>query len=676
MQINLLKGLQTCTDRFNINLDHRCLSVQVWARNGRAAQQNYQIIPEKQGYRLLVWRQWFMKYLKKLIFPIRLAVLYCCIVSLWSGYAFSATTAPVVTVLPVFKEGSVTPTRMTQDSLGYIYVTDPHAEGIMKYDTVGNLVQRIVTTKEPGGIAFAKNGDLLVTQGEYIAVLNPVSGTEKSRFGVFKSAFSIAVDNRPAGTGNIFVSDIKNYCVQVFNDLYAPVDVSAGTGHNFMNLSTSYGVNFIGDSQIAWFSGPGFFNRPAGVAIETSSGKLAVVDSLNGKIQFFDQNGDIAGDIGRFGYDPSRTQFIMLTYPQSIAFEYTATGALDRAYILDTNQSYVMVLDATAPILKNDMYNQSQTLWTWLADIGLYGHHNGDLIVPSDILIDTKDPANSRLLVSNGFGSLSVFGLSSLQPYNVAIDSITSASMRVSWSNPTSASIKYIHVYRSTVEGQLGSLVGGNLPGTATSFIDTPLAQYTTYYYTVRAVDSAAKETSNVSQVSAKTTGLFNLSVNINGNGQVNGSAACSTGTCTSSQPSDALITLTATATGQSVFEGWTGDCFTTADTCLITMNAAKSVTAVFSSTLAYRVDGSYFSNLQDAYREAKDGSVIKVLAGTWPSTTSSTEYMTAWQAKTVTIEGGYDPTFTDNSGGTSTAVGRTNLNAGKVIMKQFKLKF
>jgi hypothetical protein len=133
---------------------------------------------------------------------------------------------------------------------------------------------------------------------------------------------------------------------------------------------------------------------------------------------------------------------------------------------------------------------------------------------------------------------------------------------------------------------------------------------------------------------------------------------------------------MTATATGQSVFEGWTGDCFTTADTCLVSMDAAKSVTAFFAAQKAFRVDGAYFDNLQDAYREAKDGSVIKVLAGTWPSTTHATEYMTAWQGKTVYIEGGYEPTFTTNAGATSTVVGRANLSAGKVIMKQFKVKF
>jgi Divergent InlB B-repeat domain len=623
-----------------------------------------------------------MKHVNRLIFMIGLTALFYCGLSPFGGVVFAAASIPVITPLPVIKEGAVTPTRLVQDNLGYIYVTDPHAEGILKYDSLGNLLQKIITAKEPGGIAVAKNGDLLVTQGTYVAALDPVSGTVRT-FGTFLYAFSIAVDNRPAGTGYIYVSDIKGSIIQVFNDTYGLVDMSAGTGHN-PGPNYGYGggsayaqqINTIGDS-ITNGVGNAFFSRPAGVAIEKSSGSLAVVDSLIGSVKFFDQNGNTAGTFGAFGYDPTHAG-AKFVYPQSIAFEYTAGGALYRAYILDTFQSYVMAVDASvAAITPDDIYGNSTISWPWLADIGSYGHANGNLIAPSDILVDRKDPDNNRLVVTNGFGSLSVFGIGSLQPYNVAIDSITNNSMRVTWANST-IPFQAIHVYRSTVAGQLGTQVGGNLPSSTTSFtnntVSDPLAPYTTYYYTVRAVDNASVETTNISQVSAKTTGLFNLSININGNGQVNGTAACTTGTCTSSQNSDALITLTATATGQSVFDGWTGDCFTTADTCLISMDAAKSVTAFFSAKLAFRVGGAYFDNLNDAYREAKDGSVIQVLAGTWPSTTHPTEYMTAWQAKTVTIQGGYDPTFTTISG-SSTVTGRTNLSAGKVIMKKFKVK-
>ena len=621
-----------------------------------------------------------MKHWEKLRLTMSLAAFFCCAVLSFGGAAFSATTPPVVTVLPVIKEGSVTPTRVAQRaSTGYFYVTDGHAEAVMVYNSVGQLVQKITTAKEPGGVGFAKNGDLLVTQGTYVAVLNPDTGVQKSTFGSFLHAFSIAVDNSATGTGNIFVSDIKNYVVQVFNDVYADVDVSAGTGHNPYRATDSvYRANFIGDSQIAYFSGPGFFNRPAGVAIEKNSGLLAVVDSLNGKVQFFDQAGNYINEIGQFGYD-SAHQFVLLTYPQSIAFEYTAAGALDRAYLLDTYQSYVMVVDATAPILSNPTANPTQLIpWTWLADIGVYGHHNGDLIVPSDILIDKKDPANNRLLVTNGFGSTSVFGLSSLQPYDVFINGIGNNSMTVNWSSP-GGSITGFRVFRSTVEGVTGSQVGADLPSTARSLTDSSLAQYTTYYYTVRALVSGVP-TSNIDQVSAKTTGSFLLSVTINGTGSVNGTLSCAGGTCTTTLPSDSIASLTATDSAQSAFAVWAGDCFTTNHTCELLMDGPKSVTASFIKPLAFRVDGAYFDNLQDAYdaaaaRTAPDTAVIKVLAGTWPSTLKATEYMTAWQGKTVIIEGGYDSTFTSNAGGSSTVTGRANLTAGKVIMKQFKVK-
>jgi hypothetical protein len=639
-----------------------------------------------------------MKHWEKLKLTMSLAALFCCAVLLFGGVAFSATTAPVVTVLPVIKEGSITPTRIAQQSTtGNLFVTDGHAESVLVYTPAGNLrkttqtpLGELHTAQEPGGVAFAQDGNLLVTQNTYVVVLNPDTGAEIRRFGAFKSAFSIAVDNSATGTGNIFVSDIKNYCVQVFDKNYLPVDVTAGSGHNFMNGSPDYGINFIGDSQIAYFAGPGFFNRPAGVAIEKNTGMLAVVDSLNGKIQFFDQAGNYINEIGVFGYDSSHTAFWrFFTYPQSIAFEYTSGGALDRAYVLDTFQSYVMVVDATNPVNSNPSGDPTQQIpWPWLADIGLYGHHNGDLIVPSDILIDKFDPANNRLVVTNGFGSLSVFGLSSLQPYDVFIDTIGSDRMTIHWTRANSAAITGYRVYRSTdptLPLSSWTLVGGTQASTATALVDGPpllsaLSQYTTYYYVVRAV-TGATESQNISPVSAKTAGLFNLAVSINGNGSVNGTVSCTSGTCNSSPllAADSVATLTATATAGSVFNGWTGDCFTTSDTCLITMDKAKSVAAFFSARLAFHVDGAYFDNLQDAYNAATANTspvtVIRVLAGTWPSTLHPTEYMTAWQGKTVVIEGGYDATFTTNAGGSSTVTGRTNLTAGKVIMKQFKLK-
>jgi hypothetical protein len=574
------------------------------------------------------------------------------------------------------------------------------------YNTVGQLQYKISVAKEPGGIAFALNGDLLVTQGTYVAVLEKANGWAENvskRFGLgsFKSAFAIAVDNTntvaPAtprtATGTIFVSDIQASVIQYFNVDYTPKNLSPtgtnGTAWNPLRASLQklvpYPDNAIGDSFVNNYStkANSIFNRPAGVAFERTSGRLTVVDSLLGRLQFFDLNGNYVTQLGSFGYSlPPRLTSTppRFTYPQSIAYEYNSNEVVERAYVLDTFQSYVYVFDATAAL----------PAWTWLSDIGAYGHNNGYLIVPSDLLFDRKNPQNNRLLVSNGFGSVSVYGISSIQPYNVTINNITNTTMRVNWSLPSSG-VKNIRVYRSPTQGVLGTQVGGDLANTATSYTDgtvTPLSPYTTYYYTVRAVDYSSVETTNVDQVSAKTTGSFNLEVRVNGfnggGGSVSGDinspeVSCLSGICNFPEPSDKEVTMTATANAQSVFKVWTGDCNGTSETCIVTMDGLKYVQANFEMRKAFHVDGGGdFDNLQDAYDAAKDGSVIMALAGEWPSvspTPTPTEYATAWQNKTIYIVGGYDGTFTNNIGGSTTVTGRTNVFKGKVIFKQIKLK-
>jgi hypothetical protein len=623
-----------------------------------------------------------MKQWNKFALTLSVLALFFGGVSPFGGIAFGAT--PVVTVLPPFKQGTVTPTRLAADAVGNIYVTDPHAAGVLKFDKNGSLLQNIALPLspdgkliEPGGVAINPvNGDLLVTQGTYAVALDSVNNYAlKARFGTFKSAFSITVDSRTTGgTGRIYVSDIAGYCVQVFSSTYSPVTIQGLPG---VDVYSYQPTNSFGGSQVASGNANTTFNRPAGVAFDNANGRVAVVDSINGKIKFFDVNGVFYNSLGSFGYDPT---FIRFTYPQAITFEYTnaAKTALNHAYILDTYQAYVMTLDATLPM---PAYPAPVTNWPRILDIGSWGHGNGNLIAPSDVMVDTADPDNNRLLVTNGFGSVTVYGLNSLQPYNVAIDTITNTSMRLTWSNPTTAAFNAIRVYRSTVEGQLGTQVGGDLPSSTTTLNNTGLTPYTTYYFTVHIVDATNQEGTNLSQISAKTTATFNLSVNINGNGSVNGTLSCTSGTCTTSLPSDTQVTLTATGTGQSVFKFWSGDYgFITENTVTFPMDAAKTLTASFEATKAFRVDGAYFDNLQDAYdaapaRPAPDAAVIKVLEGAWPSTLSTLTDMSASQNKEVIIEGGYDVAFTNNTGKYSTLVGRTNLSAGKVIMKQIRLK-
>ncbi|BBA71315.1 Ig-like domain-containing protein [Geobacter sulfurreducens] len=183
--------------------------------------------------------------------------------------------------------------------------------------------------------------------------------------GQFKMANGIAVDD----TGYIYVVDSLDNCVQVFNP--------AG---GFVRRFGTFGM------------AAGQLSTPTGIAFERLARHLAVVDTRNGRIQFFDTNGTFVRSIGAFGSGP-----LKFTAPQGVAFEYSndPTPVLKRIYVVDTFQGQVQVVEpAAVPV--------------FLAYIGGYGTTNGKLMVPSDLRFDQ---ANSRLLVVNGYGNLTVYGI-------------------------------------------------------------------------------------------------------------------------------------------------------------------------------------------------------------------------------------------------------------------------
>jgi len=84
--------------------------------------------------------------------------------------------------------------------------------------------------------------------------------------------------------------------------------------------------------------------------------------------------------------------------------------------------------------------------------------------------------------------------------------------------------------------------------------------------------------------VTATFTQLFTLSVNETGSGTVTSSPTgidCGS-TCSANYASGTQVTLTATPVSGGSFTGWSGACSGTGS-CIVTMNAAKSVSATFS---------------------------------------------------------------------------------------------
>ncbi|CAG0979954.1 Bacillopeptidase F [Geobacteraceae bacterium] len=292
--------------------------------------------------------------------------LACLVISL-AAVTFAAPV-PTVQIQDSVSEGIRSPLRISGDSLGNAYVTDSLVRGVLKYDSFGHLAQVIKTAVTPQGVAVASDGTLLVGQGTFVAMIN-AAGEETGRLGAgtgqFKMANGITVDD----DGSIYVVDSLDNSVQVFN--------AAGA---FVRKFGSFGTT------------AGKFSTPSGIAFEKVAKQVAVVDTRTGRIQFFDKSGVYKRTIGGFGTNPLR-----FTAPQGVSFEYTndPTPVLKRMYVVDTFQSTVQAIDpATPPV--------------FLSYIGSYGSTSGKLMVPSDVHFDQS---SGRLLVVNGFGNVTVYGI-------------------------------------------------------------------------------------------------------------------------------------------------------------------------------------------------------------------------------------------------------------------------
>jgi hypothetical protein len=267
--------------------------------------------------------------------------------------------APAVTPLADITTEIRTPVRLAADSSGNIYVADPKAGGVLKYDSAGTFVRKFTTQKIATGVAIAKNGDLLVSQGTFVAVFDKTTGIEQPGFGTGLFTYANAITVDPAGY--IYVSDGRSNNIRKF-----------GVTHNLLNTSP----------------GTVILKNPSGLRYETLSNQLAVANTMGGNIVF------LSADLQT---QNSTSTISSLTYPLGIDFEYDASGALSRIYVSDSFQSYVKVFDGTR---------------VFLAYIAGYGFAAEKLFTPRDVLFDQFNPLSKRLFVANGSGNVAVFGIS------------------------------------------------------------------------------------------------------------------------------------------------------------------------------------------------------------------------------------------------------------------------
>jgi cellulose 1,4-beta-cellobiosidase len=197
-------------------------------------------------------------------------------------------------------------------------------------------------------------------------------------------------------------------------------------------------------------------------------------------------------------------------------------------------------------------------------------------------------------LVQNAYPPLSGGGgtcsTAPAAPGSVTASATSSSQINLSWgavTPPSGCSVTYT-VHRSTTSNFTPSTTTQVATGlTTTSFSSTSLTASTTYYFRVQAVDAAGSATSAQAQATTQAGTNFTLTVSKAGTGT--GTVTSSTGgincgsTCSASISSGTAVTLTAAAASGSTFAGWSGAC-TGTGTCLVTMTAARTVTATFNT--------------------------------------------------------------------------------------------
>jgi hypothetical protein len=188
--------------------------------------------------------------------------------------------------------------------------------------------------------------------------------------------------------------------------------------------------------------------------------------------------------------------------------------------------------------------------------------------------------------------------------------------------------------------------------------------------------DSAAGTSCTITMNAAKSvTATFTLKVftltvtkmNTGGNGPVTSAPAginCGTD-CSQTFNINTEVTLTASPNNSSIFTGWSGACTGTGRTCIVTMDASKTVTASYTAKPVLTV----------TKMGTGSGTVTSTPAGINCGTDCTQSYDNFTTQVTLTAVAGADSAFTGWSGacsGTGSCV--VAMDAGKTVRADFTL--
>jgi DNA-binding beta-propeller fold protein YncE len=231
---------------------------------------------------------------------------------------------------------------------GILYVADPGARGVHRFDTAGGEYALITAADgaalpSPVGLARGVAGEVYVADSQLaqIFVIRPGA----------KSALALRLDvtlTQPTGiafdaaSGRLYVADTAEHRIHIFE--------------RDGSLAGSIGRRGTGDGE---------FNYPT-YLWRTPEGRLYVTDSLNFRVQTFDARGQFVGKFGRQGDgtgDAARQKGV-------------ATDRHGHVYVVDALFHAFQIFDATGRLL---------------LPVGERGHERGEFWLPTGIFIDQDD---------------------------------------------------------------------------------------------------------------------------------------------------------------------------------------------------------------------------------------------------------------------------------------------
>jgi hypothetical protein len=508
--------------------------------------------------------------------------------------------------------GLNTPYGVAVDAAGNTYITDSVAGQVLKVAQDGTSTPIGVSFTTPTGVAVDGQGNVYVTDQGANAIVQIPSGcipnscqSSLPASELVEQETAVAVD----GAGDVFftslnpaqVTEIPVGCTSTncVNVVWTPPASATNSQPNGIALDAA-GDLFIADSSIAQL-----YEVPAGCTDASCQVMVGTGLGVPTGVAV-----DAAGDLF-----VSNSSFGVLEIPAgcaSFACETTIfAGGAPQGVAVDA-QGDVIVPLSTGQAVQEVVRSQTESLNFPTTTVGS----------TSTASVTLQNVGNQPLQAESP-GLISVSGASYSNTAGPGTPPDCSGTSSLAPGGECNVSILYNP--QSYIQ-----------PNTGTATFATNSLNAASASQTVSLFGMGAKPVQNFYQLTVTEPGSGSGTVtDLSGAINCTETTGTSSGTCSASLPGSGVITFTATASGNSTFQGWGGACANagTNSQCSIVLTAATTITANFANPVTYPLtvttsgtgSGTVTDNLAEIACSRANGATLGLCSGPYPSGTQVT---------------------------------------------------